>query len=95
MGCMAIMEGFRMSWEYIWTLVVQPVILSGLFTMTFISMIIAIRSVRKQLKYDEEEIHHNADEIQKLYNLVGQHLKAGEELKKTLKESDSTDKDYW
>jgi uncharacterized protein YneF (UPF0154 family) len=76
------------TWQFVWTFIVQPVILFGLFTMTFISMFVAIRSFKKQLKADEEEIQENSADIKKLYSIVKEHLKAGKDLQRTLQEEE-------
>jgi Sec-independent protein translocase protein TatA len=87
------------TWQFAWTFIVQPAILIGLFSMTFISMLIAIRGFKKTLKEEEEAINknkesitHNAQEIKELYAVVKEHLEAGEELKKAL--SSTGEKDY-
>lgn len=82
------------TWQFVWTFIVQPIILFGLFTMTFFSLVIAIRAFKKQLRKDEEEIHHNSDQIKNLYKVVGEHLKASKELEKTIKENEK-EVDYW
>lgn len=89
-----------LNWQNIWTYIIQPLMFFGLFTMTFISMFIAIRSLKKAIEKDEELIKqnydnatHNTEDIQKLYEIVGEHLKAGEILKERIQ--DGIKKEYY
>jgi len=63
-----------MTWQYIWSFIVQPVLFIALVVMTIMSTRLAIHAFNKQLKKDEELIHHNEENIQDLYKQLAMHV---------------------
>ena len=91
-----------MTWSTVFSDVIQPILFGGLFTMTFIGMIIAIRTEKRVIKNNKDEILKNADKILKDHNMLVQLKKEQKEDSKRLdnlfdqhdlerQEADSTD----
>jgi len=59
-----------MNWEALFSNIIQPTLFFGLFVMTFISMMIAIRAEKREIKRNEENIVKNAKMIERNYKLL-------------------------
>ncbi len=59
-----------MTWLEVFQSVLQPILFFGLFFMTFVSMSIAIRSERRDIKRNRLSIIANAKQIEKNYKLL-------------------------
>ena len=74
-----------MTWLEIFQSILQPILFFGLFFMTFISMSIAIRAERRDIKRNRLSILANAKQIEKNYKLLKAAAEANEKLKEVLK----------
>ncbi len=74
-----------MTWLEIFQSILQPILFFGLFIMTFVSMSIAIRAERRDIKRNRLSILANAKQIEKNYKLLKAAAEANEKLKEVLK----------
>ncbi len=59
-----------MTWLEVFQSILTPILFFGLFIMTFISVTIAIRSERRDIKRNRLNILANAKQIEKNYKLL-------------------------
>jgi len=74
-----------MTWLEIFQSILQPILFFGLFFMTFISMSIAIRAERRDIKRNRLSILANAKQIEKNYILLKAAAEANEKLQSVMK----------
>ena len=74
-----------MTWLVVFQSILQPILFFGLFFMTFISMSIAIRAERRDIKRNRLSILANAKQIEKNYMLLKAAAEANEKLQSVMK----------
>ena len=74
-----------MTWLEVFQSILQPILFFGLFFMTFISMSIAIRAERRDIKRNRLSILANAKQIEKNYKLLKAAAEANEKLQEVMK----------
>ncbi len=74
-----------MTWLEIFQSILQPILFSGLFIMTFISMSIAIRAERRDIKRNRLNILENAKQIEKNYMLLKAAAESNKKLQSVMK----------
>ena len=74
-----------MTWLDVFQSILQPILFFGLFIMTFVSMSIAIRSERRDIKRNRLNILANAKQIEKNYKLLQAASEANEKLQEVMK----------
>ena len=74
------MEG----WQKIFSYVITPVLFGGLFTMSFVTMIIALRGEKRAIAKNQIDIVKNAKSIARNYRLLKAASKGHENLEKVL-----------
>ena len=76
---------FIMTWLEVFQSVLQPILFFGLFFMTLISMSIAIRAERRDIKRNRLSILANAKQIEKNYKLLKTAAEANKKLQSVMK----------
>ena len=74
-----------MTWLEVFQSILQPILFFGLFFMTFISMSIAIRAERRDIKRNRLSILANAKQIEKNYKLLKAAAEANTKLQSVMK----------
>ena len=74
-----------MTWLEIFQSILQPILFFGLFFMTFISMSIAIRAERRDIKRNRLSILANAKQIEKNYKLLKAAAESNKKLQSVMK----------
>ncbi len=74
-----------MTWLEVFQSVLQPILFFGLFIMTFVSMSIAIRAERRDIKRNRLSILANAKQIEKNYMLLKAAAESNKKLQSVMK----------
>ena len=74
-----------MTWLEVFQSILQPILFFGLFFMTFISMSIAIRAERRDIKRNRLSILANAKQIEKNYMLLKAAAESNKKLQSVMK----------
>ena len=59
-----------MNWAQVFATILQPILFIGLFVMTLISMLIAIRAEKREIERNKRDIVANAKKIKENYKLL-------------------------
>ena len=81
------MEG----WQQIFSFVITPILFGGLFSMSFITMIIALRGEKRAIAKNQLDIVKNAKSIARNYRLLKAASKGHENLEKVLEVQEEID----
>jgi len=73
-----------MTWLEVFQSILQPILFSGLFIMTFVSMTIALRAEKRDISRNRLNIIANAKQIEKNYRLLKAAAEANKKLQKVM-----------
>ena len=73
-----------MTWLEVFQSILQPILFSGLFIMTFVSMTIALRAEKRDITRNRLNIIANAKQIEKNYRLLKAAAEANKKLQKVM-----------
>lgn len=59
-----------MGWSELFKDIIQPILFFGLFIMSFVSMMIAIRAEKREIERNSQDIIKNAEMIKRNYELL-------------------------
>jgi len=58
------------GWSELFKDIIQPILFFGLFIMSFVSMMIAIRAEKREIERNSQDIIKNAEMIKRNYELL-------------------------
>ncbi len=79
------------GWQQIFSFVITPILFGGLFTMSFVTMIIALRVEKRAIDKNQRDIVKNAKSIARNYKLLKAAAKGHENLEKVLENQEEND----